>query len=367
MPNVDELLGIGAAPKTEAEELAARQIPGSAVTGGLSGILAGSVLGGPIGALVGLGMGINSQRLKRNAIDQTAADIAASDKFAWRTMEQLTNSVDYAKQYGTEQDVAQVGDIAESVRRYQELAQHHNPQIRQMALAGLATADARMDTWRQDIENRSREIADRDFDFKKELAAEYRQQVVIEMDALEDLAIASNTLLANMNELGADNEIVQSLARNYAEFTFKEAEAAGANLGFNLGIVSGGFNTGDFKLTGDQISRMVAATMKAQKDVRLQRVQQIQQQAVGDGFEINMTDKGVDVRDTNTAIQDFRTEVPKVVPPKESSFSNIINPGVDEETGEQIGNPYTNALKSIFGIATSAGKGVVDFVKRPTN
>lgn len=365
MPNVDEMLGIGAAPKSQAEELAARAIPGSAVTGGLAGILATAVLG-PVGLAIGAGMGINAQRLKRNAIDRTAADIQASDLFASRISDQLNNSAEYAKTYGTEQDLSQLSDIAQSVIRYKELAQHHDPQIRSMALAQLAAQDSRMDAWKEDIESRTETIADRDFDMRRELAKEYRAQVTIEHDALEDTALSSQRLLNMLDKHGADSEIVQGLARDYVEFTLKEAEASGAAVGFNIGIASGSFNTGVTKLTAQEIHDMVSATESADRKIRGQRIAMIQQQAQEDGFAINLKDGKLNVEDTNTALQDFKIDVPAIPPEAKSAIQQFLNPEASAPGGP-VEDPYTAGAKSILDIATSAGKAVVDFVRRPTN
>lgn len=362
-----QMLGFGSQePTSTAEKVAVESLPGAATTGGLAGILAGSVLGGPVGLGVGLISGLASQRLRQNLIDRTAADIQSTTRYGNRIMEQLNNSVEYAQQFGSETDVAQLGDIAASVARLQELANHYDPQIRQQALGQLMAQDARVDAWREDIESRTEFEADRVFSARQERAKEIRQAFEYEQSQITELAVDSESMLQMLHDLGADDPVVQANARAYADFTLAEAEAGGASMGLSLGILNANWNSLDHKFTADEIRQLVAGRQKAVQAVRGQRMQELMQQAEADGFVVNQQQGSWSVDDANLAIQKFRSEVPAVEPVTPSEVRQA-RPTQSGRGASKVRPTEQQSIMEATGLADEMAKRDREFVEGRRN
>lgn len=346
-----EMLGLGRSdPQTEPERLAVESLPSAAVTGGLGGILAASVLGGPAGLGIGLATGLLSKRFRDNLIDRTAADIQSTTRFGNRITEQLQGMVPYAQEFGSELDVSELQDIAASVARYQELANHHDPQVRAQALSSMMAQDSRIDAFKTDLQNRTRVEADRVWNARKERAAELRSAVEFENESLTELAVNSESLLQMVSDLGIDSPAVQAKAREYANFTLAEAEAGGANVSLNLGIASASFNQLDYKFTEQEIYKMVSGRQKAVGNIRRQRIAELMQQAEQDGFAVNNTDGEWSVEDANLTIQNFRSDVPPVemVKPSEVRQASPIQGGRGASKVRPSEGPKPDPLQEWF-------------------
>jgi len=364
--DIMELIGLGKKrDTTQAEDLAVDALPSAALTGGLGGILAASALGGPVGLGVGVATGLIAQRFRQNEIERTAADIQSVSRFGSRIGQQLENMVPYAQEFGTEQDVSELGDIAASVGRLKELANHYDPQIRLEALKEMMKQDQRIDFFKQDLQGRTREESDRVWEARKERAAELRESVKFENEALTELAVSSESLLQMVNDLGIDSPAVQAKAREYANFTLAEAEAGGANVSLNLGIASASFNQLDYKFTEDEIYKMVAGRQKAVGDIRKQRIMQLQEEAQQDGFIVNQADGKWNVEDANLTIQNFRSNVERVAPLPQSSYGDTPRPrgrGAVQRASDAQG-PRPDPIVEFFREQAEKGK---EFTERNT-
>lgn len=342
MAGIDELLGVGPQPQSTAERIAVdAAVPTGAVGGGvLAGVLGGAVFGGPIGAAIGGIAGLALNRERKNILDAVSNDVRQVSQFGIGVVEQLNAALPYAQKFGTEQDVEQLTDIAKQTQRLRGLASHHDPSVRAMALTQLIAQDGSIQTWREDIETRTETIADREWDLRKEIGTEFRQQIASENEMLVDAMVSGNKLLELTNNLGEDDPSVQAAARQYfgsalADFQVDNVAGSFSLLGFSLSA-----GTIDKKYSKDEIFKGVGGVMKAERDVRGNRINELGRQAEAEGFEISNQDGSITVKDLDTTVAKFREVKPNANPiptiqPSNNASSSKGTPTVPPTFGSQ--------------------------------
>lgn len=352
--------------ETDAERFAQRQVLGPGIAGSLAGILAGSVFGGPVGLAIGLASGLASNRMRQNVGDMVAADLVANDRLSRSVFEQIESAVPYATQFGTEQDLAQLGDIAHSARRLQQLSQHHDPNVRARALEGLLQQDARMDAWRQDIENRTRVEADAMFQVRLDRAKQIQEIANTQFELIRNVEVEADTTMRMLNDLGVESPAVQARLRKLAEMSFTEAKAEG--IGVSAGLLGAGlsFTLDDYTFTFDEAVKLITGFREAQTQRRLDIVDQIGQEAEADGFAINLREGQVTVDDLN--INRFRPLDQQVEPgPNISAERARAEQARPKDEAALLGTAAGDLLSRGAEAAGSAAGSVLDTITNIPN
>lgn len=312
MANILELLGIGGRkPANTAESVAAESAaPSGLASGGLSGLLAGSVFGGPVGAAIGLGVGLVTNRMRSAAIDATAEDMVQMDNFARSIRTQTEDAAPYAQKYGDDIDMSELTSIQASAMRYQQLSQHYDPAIREKALEGMEATDTRLAAWKEDLQTRTREIADRDTELRAKVGDRYQTEITGLQTMVREKQTEVDKVLGLLNELGADNPAVQSAARGLVGETFREAASEGIQV--SIPFISA--DLGEHKFTRDEIVKLSTSIAQTSTQRASERLQLLMKSASDDGYAINAKDGNVSVNDLNIVVDTFRRSAPTAVP-----------------------------------------------------
>ena len=180
-----------AAPVAEPPRLPipqSRQVEGERSNRGIaegitSGALSGAVFGGPLGLLIGAGTGLLTNRLHQSQLDAAAAEEGSRQEAISGFTREFANAYDRAAGMvsaeadprAQEMDRAQLEQIGSRYAKGQQLLQHPDPQVRDLAVREMVAANNDVAAWLKDMESREEQVADRELARQRKLADDIAQ------------------------------------------------------------------------------------------------------------------------------------------------------------------------------------------------